>query len=49
MSEAVTLQPIASKLIERIIAKRLEATGIKDSKARVISEALRNLADKELG
>lgn len=47
MTDIVKLQPQTSEAIEAIKASRL-AEGVKDSKARIIAEAVSALAKKEL-
>lgn len=46
---AVNVQPQCIETIEKIIEKRFDENGIKDSKTRIVSEAVKKLADEELG
>lgn len=48
MKEVISIQPQTTKVIAKIVARRLEK-GIKDSKSRVVAEAVALLAEKELG
>lgn len=48
MKEVISIQPQTTKVIAKIVALRLEK-GIKDSKSRVVAEAVALLAEKELG
>jgi len=47
-SLSIRLQPQTVESVERIAEKRLEKKGIKDSKARIIAEAVSEFAKKEL-
>jgi len=47
-SLSIRLQPQSVDIIERIAEKRRENDGIKDSKSRIVAEAVKKLADQEL-
>lgn len=47
-SMSVRLQPQSVKAIEDIAKKRLQDNGVKDSKTRIIAEAVAKLAKEEL-
>lgn len=46
--KSITLQQQCVEMIERIQQKRFNENNIKDSKTRIISEAVNELAKKEL-
>ena len=48
MKEVISIQPQTTEVIAKIVARRLEK-GVKDSKARVVAEAVALLAEKEFG
>lgn len=48
-SLSIRLQPQSVETIEKIAEKRLSENGIKDSKTRIIAEAVSKLAKEELG
>lgn len=47
-SLSIRLQPQTVDTVEEIVSKRLSENGIKDSKTRVIAEAVQKLAKEEL-
>jgi len=47
-SLSIRLQPQTVDVVEEIVSKRLAENGIKDSKTRVIAEAVQKLAKEEL-
>lgn len=48
MSDVVTLQPSTAETLSKLQSDRLEKKGIKDSKARIVAEAVAALAKQEL-
>lgn len=46
--EVVRLQPQTAELVGKILKKRLDNDGVRDSKTRIVAQAVKNLADKEL-
>lgn len=44
----VNLQANFGEMVDKIIEKRAEMNGFKDTKTRVVSEAIKKLADEEL-
>lgn len=46
--QAVNVQSKCMEMIEKIIDKRIEQTGLKDTKTRIVTEAVKKLADEEL-
>lgn len=47
-SLSIRLQPQTVETVEKIISKRFDDNGIKDSKTRVIAEAVNKLSKEEL-
>lgn len=47
-SQFLKMQPATAKLVNDIKEKRLEKDNVKDSKARIVAEAVNLLAEKEL-
>lgn len=47
-SLSIRIQPQSVEMIERIAEKRMNEDGIKDSKSRIVAEAVKKLADQEL-
>lgn len=48
-SLSIRLQPKSVETIEKIAEKRLSENGVKDSKTRIIAEAVNKLAKEEFG
>lgn len=48
MSDVVTLQPSTAEMLAKLQADRLEKKRIKDSKSRLVAEAVAMLAKQEL-
>lgn len=46
-SLSIRIQPKSVETIEKIVVKRLEENGLKDSKTRIIAEAVNKLAKEE--